>query len=51
MKRLLQIATVVLPMLVFGASGYAQLGMFSKEQLIEFTPEWHASFPRTLSMQ
>jgi 4-hydroxy-4-methyl-2-oxoglutarate aldolase len=27
----------------FSASGWAQLGMFSKQQLIEFTPGWHGA--------
>lgn len=43
-KRVLVILTVV----VFGFSvaAEAQLGMFSKQQIIEFTPDWHgARFP------
>ena len=40
-KRSLLIFTVV----IFGLSisGYAQLGMFSKQQLVEFTPDWHGA--------
>jgi 4-hydroxy-4-methyl-2-oxoglutarate aldolase len=31
---------------VFSVGGWAQLGMFSKQQLIDFTPDWHgARFP------
>ncbi|MGH9688895.1 MAG: RraA family protein [Candidatus Acidiferrales bacterium] len=34
---------VILTILVFGfsAAATAQLGMFSKQQIIEFTPDWH----------
>jgi 4-hydroxy-4-methyl-2-oxoglutarate aldolase len=34
-----------LMLLIFGFSpvGYAQLGMFSKQQLIDFTPDWHGA--------
>jgi regulator of RNase E activity RraA len=43
-KRSLLMLTIL--MLGFCAGGYAQLGMFSKQQLIEFTPGWHgARFP------
>jgi 4-hydroxy-4-methyl-2-oxoglutarate aldolase len=35
----------ILMFVIFGFSigGYAQLGMFSKQQLIEFTPDWHGA--------
>jgi 4-hydroxy-4-methyl-2-oxoglutarate aldolase len=33
-------------LVAFTASAWAQLGMFSKQQLIEFTPDWHGGrFP------
>lgn len=33
-------------LLCISGNGWAQLGMFSKQQLIEFTPDWHgARFP------
>jgi regulator of RNase E activity RraA len=36
-------SAVFLVVLLFGlsASGWAQLGLFSKRQIIEFTPDWH----------
>jgi 4-hydroxy-4-methyl-2-oxoglutarate aldolase len=34
---------LVLTMLLCTASGWAQLGLFSKQQLIEFTPGWHGA--------
>jgi 4-hydroxy-4-methyl-2-oxoglutarate aldolase len=39
---------LMLTILIFGFSicGWAQLGMFSRDQLIEFTPDWHGTrFP------
>lgn len=41
MKPIRQAMKVALLALTFASLGYGQLGMFSKEQLIEFTPEWH----------
>ncbi len=40
-KRNLLISAILL--FAFSASGRAQLGMFSKQQLIEFTPGWHGA--------
>ncbi|MGH9344454.1 MAG: RraA family protein, partial [Terriglobia bacterium] len=43
-KRSLLILTLLI--LGFGVAAEAQLGMFSKQQIIEFTPDWHgARFP------
>jgi 4-hydroxy-4-methyl-2-oxoglutarate aldolase len=43
-KSSLLILTILV--LGFSAGGYAQLGIFSRQQLIEFTPGWHgARFP------
>jgi regulator of RNase E activity RraA len=41
MKIVVQAPKVVLVAFTFAALCYGQLGMFSKEQLIEFTPDWH----------
>jgi 4-hydroxy-4-methyl-2-oxoglutarate aldolase len=41
MKRAACLLASVGLVLVFSVSGWAQLGMFSRQQLIEFTPEWH----------
>src|SRR6476469_6125857 len=39
-------AILQLGMLALAAPGYAQLGLFSKEQRIEFTVDWHGDrFP------
>jgi regulator of RNase E activity RraA len=46
MKTILQATKVVLLLFTFASLAYGQLGMFSREQLIAFTPEWHgARFP------
>jgi hypothetical protein len=34
-------ATILLVMLALATPGYAQLDLFSREQRIEFTPDWH----------
>jgi len=34
---------VTIFVLAFSVSGWAQLGLFSKQQLIEFTPDWHGA--------
>ena len=43
MKRIHFVPVSVLLALAFSASGRAQLGMFSKQQLIQFTPGWHGA--------
>ncbi len=46
MKAIYLLLLVVTLCLGFSVCGWAQLGMFSKQQLTEFTPEWHgARFP------
>jgi 4-hydroxy-4-methyl-2-oxoglutarate aldolase len=46
MKKHVSLALSIFLVLAFSAVGRAQLGMFSKQQLIEFTPDWHgARFP------
>jgi len=42
MKRSIYFAAVLLAATLTGAiPGFAQLDLFSKEQRVEFTPEWH----------
>ncbi len=44
--KLVRAAMILLGMLGLASPGYAQLDLFSKEQRIEFTPEWHGDrFP------
>ncbi|HEV2419088.1 MAG TPA: RraA family protein [Terriglobia bacterium] len=46
MKQKYGFLILTLCVLGFSASAYAQLGMFSKQQIIAFTPNWHgARFP------
>lgn len=46
MKRIRGSLILAALALAFVSSAWAQLGMFSKQQLIEFTPDWHgARFP------
>lgn len=46
MKQKHILLMLTLCVLGFSISSYAQLGMFSERQLIEFTPDWHgARFP------
>ena len=46
MKPKCSLLILTLLILGFSVGGYAQLGMFSKQQVIEFTPDWHgARFP------
>ncbi len=41
MKKTLLLLACIIFMLGFSVCGWAQLGLFSKQQLIEFTPDWH----------
>jgi len=41
-ERILLVIALVLSF-TFAIPAYAQLGMFSKQQLIEFTPDWHGA--------
>lgn len=41
MKKSFCALAALFVILGFSAGGHAQLGMFSKQQLIEFTPAWH----------
>jgi regulator of RNase E activity RraA len=41
MKIVVQATKLALLVITFGSLCYGQLGLFSKEQLIEFTPDWH----------
>ncbi|MGH9327451.1 MAG: RraA family protein [Terriglobia bacterium] len=46
MKKNFSLPLLVIVWLSLSVCGWAQLGMFSKAQLIEFTPDWHgARFP------
>lgn len=46
MKTIAQIASVMLLAAAFALQGFGQLGLFSKQQRIEFTPDWHGDrFP------
>lgn len=46
MKTIRQIAVVSILAMAFALQGYGQLGLFSKQQRIEFTPDWHGDrFP------
>jgi hypothetical protein len=36
-------ATILLVMLALATPGHAQLDLFSREQRIEFTPDWHGN--------
>jgi 4-hydroxy-4-methyl-2-oxoglutarate aldolase len=41
MKKSFSLLASMIFMLGFSVCGWAQLGLFSKQQLIEFTPDWH----------
>jgi 4-hydroxy-4-methyl-2-oxoglutarate aldolase len=41
MKLKVRVATALAVMVMFPACGHAQLGLFSSEQRIAFTPNWH----------
>ncbi len=43
MKKILSIAILLAMFLGCSVCGWAQLGMFSKKQLIQFTPDWHGA--------
>jgi 4-hydroxy-4-methyl-2-oxoglutarate aldolase len=43
MKKNLSFLLLVIIWLGWSVCGWAQLGMFSKQQLIEFTPDWHGA--------
>ncbi|MEJ2007477.1 MAG: RraA family protein [Acidobacteriota bacterium] len=43
MKRNFSLLVLMIVVLGFSSYGWAQLGMFSKQQLIEFTPDWHGT--------
>lgn len=43
MKKIFSLPLSIVLLLGLSACGWAQLGMFSKEQLIEFTPDWHGA--------
>ncbi len=43
MKRNFSLLLLVVLVLGLSASGWAQLGLFSKEQLVEFTPDWNGA--------
>jgi 4-hydroxy-4-methyl-2-oxoglutarate aldolase len=46
MKMVHRFAAVLGAMVVFAIAGYGQLGLFSREQRIQFTTEWHGDrFP------
>lgn len=41
MKKMIPALLSVILMLIASACAWAQLGLFSKQQLVEFTPDWH----------
>lgn len=41
MKRFRSSLSLTILMFGVAAAGWAQLGMFSRQQLVEFTPDWH----------
>ena len=43
MKKTFSLLASIIFMLGFSVCGWAQLGLFSKQQLIEFTPDWHGA--------
>lgn len=43
MKRTCSSFILALCVFAFSGCAYAQLGMFSKQQIIEFTPDWHGA--------